>query len=277
LNKILKSFGDLGFIARRTYYLYLYKYLSTSLDTEKRQKILINHYEFFKKNFPYHILRQIFRNGLVIWSETRGSDRYEIKLADAYPFEEEGCLSLIFHVNESPLYTISFTFCNGVFFGIVDDQVIYVTRIQGVRESLDKISDASKAYSDNALPVLLISALEGMAISLGIRTLVGVSLCNRVGNATIGENGFQKNYDEFWRTFESIRIAGGDYILSLPVPFKAISLIKSKHRSRVIAKRKIRQFISKKTYFFFMNEVLTGKKIRINGNLRVARENRAIA
>lgn len=276
LSKVLKPFSSLGLIANRTYYVYLSRYLSYALSTEMRLDILINHYKYFKKNFPYHILRSIFKDGLVCWSETRGSDNFEIRLVDAYPYETEGSLSFVFNVNGTPLYTVSFTFSPGNHFGLVEDQVLYVTRIQGAKESLDIISGATKTFSDNTPPVLLISAIEGMALSLGIRTIVGISLHNQIGYALVGQSGFQKNYDEFWKTYESVKISNSDYLLSLPIAYKGLSLIKSKHRSRVLAKRKVREGISRKVYSFFMNNVLTGKRVRFSP-LRVVRESKATA
>lgn len=271
LNDVLKYFSASGFVADRTYYVYLSTFLSYSLSTESRLKILINHYQFTKENFPLHILKFIFCNGLKCWSETRGKDKFEISLVTAYPYDTEGKLSLVFKSNDIVLYTISFTFSKGHIFGLIDDQVIYVTRIQGTKESLEAISAATKIFNDNALPVLLMSALEGLALSLGIKSIVGLSLRNKIGNA-ISEKSFQKNYDEFWKTFESVKISNNDYFLSLPLQNKPLSLIKSKHRSRVVAKRKIRRNISRKTYLFFSHKVLTPKKVRISSHLRIIKK-----
>ena len=276
LNKALKPFSSLGFIANRTYYIYLSKYLSCSLSTENRLEILTNHYKYFKNNFPYHALRLIFRDGLKCWSEIRDSNVYEIRLISAFPYETEGPLSLVFNVNGDTIYTVSFTFSQGRYFGLIDDQILYVSRIQGAKESLDVIAKSSRVFNDNAPTVLLISALEGVALSLGIKTIVGVSLQNQIGYAVVGQNGFQKNYDEFWKTHESTKISSGDFLLPLPLQHKGLALIKSKHRSRTINKRKIRQEISRKTYAFFMNNIFSGKKVHISP-LRVVREIRATA
>jgi len=276
LTRALKPFSASGFISAKINYIYLFKYLSYSLGTKNKLQILANHYEYFKNNFPYHALRPIFKDGLRCWSEMRESNLFEIRLISNTPYENEGSLSFMFTMNGQAIYHLAFTFCPGRQFGLLDEQIIYVTRIQGVKGSLDDISQASKFFSDNTPPTLLISAMEGMALSLGIKNIVGISLQNQLSYLVSDKYSFQKNYDEFWRTYESIKITDGDYLIQMPLQYKGLSLIRSKHRNRTINKRKIRQEISRKVYSYFLNNIITGKKIRLSP-LRVVREEKATA
>jgi uncharacterized protein VirK/YbjX len=276
LAKALKPFSVSGFITAKINYIYLFKYLSYSLSTKSKLKILANHYEYFKNNFPYHALQAIFKDGLRCWAEVKDSSVFEIRLISTTPYENEGSLSLVFNINGETIYRLAFTFSPGRQFGLLDEQVIYVTRIQGVKGTLDDISQASKFFSDNTPPTLLVSAMEGMALSLGIKNIVGISLQNQISYLVSDKYSFQKNYDEFWRTYESIKISDGDYLLSLPLQHKGLGLIKSKHRNRTINKRKVRQDISRKMYGYFTNNILTGKRIKLSP-LRVVREEKATA
>jgi uncharacterized protein VirK/YbjX len=276
LSRTLKPFTTSGFISAKIYYIYLFKYLSYSFGTKNKLKILTNHYEFFKKNFPYHSLRAIFEDGMKCWSEVKDSNLFEIRLISNTPYENEGSLSLIFNMNGETIYKLAFTFCPGKEFGLLDEQIIYATRIQGVKGSLDDISKASKFFNDNTPPTLLVSAIEGMALALGIKTVIGISLQNQISYQVSDKYMFQKNYDEFWRTYESIKISDGDFLLPLPLQHKGLALIKSKHRNRTINKRKVRQDISRKMYAYFNNNILTAKRIKLSP-LRVIREEKATA
>ncbi len=276
LSKILKPFHTSGFISPKIFYIYLFKYLSNRLSTKDKLDILTNHYAFFKKNFPYHILKSIFSGGLKCWSEVKGKDVFEMRLQTTTPYENEGSLSMLFNMNGVTLYRIAFTFSSGESFGVLDNQIIYITRIQGMKGGLDEISKSSKYFSDITPPVLLVSAIEGLALSLGIKTVIGISLENQLSYLVSDEYSFQKNYNEFWKTYESVKIYSGDYLLPLPLQHKGIALIKSKHRSRALNKRKVRQDVSRKVYSFFVSEVFTAKRIRLSP-LRVVPELRATA
>ena len=263
LNKILKPLYDSGFLSVKIGHIYLFNYLSGRLDTQTKLSILTNHYTFFQKKFPNYVLAQIFKTGLVCWKETKENSVFEIRLISNTPFENEGSLSLLFTMDETVLYRVAFTFCPGHKFGLLDDQVAFVTRIQGAKGNLENISKASKCYNDNTPPTILISSLEGLLLSLGIKKMIGIHSVNQISYSySINDrNSFHKNYDEFWETFESVKIYGGDYLLALPLDHKTITLIKSKHRNRTINKRKMRQEISRKIYFYFMEKISGTRKI----------------
>ncbi len=264
LSRTLKPFHKSGFISPKIYYIYLFKYLSYSLKTRDKLAILANHYEFFRKHFPYHILKSIFSNGLKCWFEVRGQDHFEMRLISTTPYENEGSLCMQFNMNGVTLYRIAFTFASGKNFALLDNQIIYITRIQGVKGSLDEISKSSKILNDVAPPVLIVSAIEGLALALGIKTIMGISLENQISYLVSDQYSFQKNYNEFWKIYESVKIYNGDYILPLPLQHKDIGLIRSKHRNRTVNKRKMRQDTSRKTYNFFVNEVFSAKRVHLS-------------
>ncbi len=259
LSKILRPMYSFGFLTPKISFIYLFKYLSFSIGTRSKLKILTNHYAYLQKRFPLHAIDQVFKSGVVCWKEVRQSQLFEIVLASTTPFENEGSLSLSFKMNGDTLYTRAFTFCPGDSFGLLDEQIIYVSRIQGAKGELDTITRSAKYFNDNTPPTLLISTLEGIAMSLGIKTLLGVSAHNQIGFCAATTN-FQKCYDSFWKTFETTRISSGDYYLALPIRNKDISLIKSKYRGRTLNKRKVRQEISRKVYRYFVNNIVTSRK-----------------
>jgi uncharacterized protein VirK/YbjX len=273
LNKVLKPLHTGGLLTPKIGHIYLFKYLSGALNTTAKLSILTNHYNYFQNKFPKHIAMQIFKEGLVCWKEVKDAATFEIRLISNTPFENEGSLSMIFTMNDVTLYKAAFTFSPGNKFGLVDDQIIYVTRLQGAKSSLDIISKASKFFNDNTPPTLLVSTMEGLALSLGIKTILGINSQNQISfiNNKNNHTQFYRCYDEFWETFDSVKIHTGDYLLSLPLNHKTISLIKSKHRNRTINKRKVRQELSRKTYIYF-NEKLSGVRKINTSYLTVVKE-----
>jgi uncharacterized protein VirK/YbjX len=263
LNKVLNPLYSSGLLSPKIGHIYLFDYLSGKIGTKTKLAILTNHYSYFQKKFPNYVLNQIFKTGLVCWKVVKDSSVFEIKLLSNTPFENEGSLSFLFTMDDVILYRLAFTFCPGKKFGLVDEQVAFVSRIQGAKGNLENISKASKDLNDNFPPTLLISSLEGFLLSLGIKKIVGIHSVNQVSYSySVNDHiGFHKNYDEFWETFESIKINRGDYLLSLPLTYKTITLIRSKHRNRTINKRKIRQEISRKVYFYFMEKISGTRKI----------------
>ena len=272
LAKVLKPLQEKGLLNVKMCYLYLFEYLSNSLNTKSRLQVLTNHFTYFQNKFPDYVAQNILQNGIICWKEIKNDNVYEIALMNTTPEECEGQLSLNFLMNGNIIYCLAFTFCKGSQFGLVDDQIIYVTRLQGAKKSLDIISKSAKFFNDNSPSTLLVSAVEGLALSLGIKTILGISSINQI--STLYNNNpahFYRCYDEFWETFECVKIHNGDYLLSMPLNYKTISLIKSKHRSRTINKRKVRQELSRKIYFYF-NEKLSGVRKITTSYLSIVKE-----
>jgi len=272
LANVLKPLQSASLIGPKMCHLYLFNYLSWSLNTRSRLKILTSHYTYFQNKFPDYVVHQIYKDGITCWKEIKDNNVFEIKLMSTSPEECEGSLSLNFIMNGDIVYCLAFTFCPGNEFSLVDEQIIYATRLQGARSSLDSISKASKCFNDNTPATLLVSALEGFALSLGIKTILGINCLNQISlGCTKNQPQSFKCYDEFWESFESVKIHSGDYLLSLPLSYKTISLIKSKHRNRTINKRKIRQELSRKIYFYF-NEKISGVRKITTSYLTVVKE-----
>jgi uncharacterized protein VirK/YbjX len=272
LAGVLKPMHAEGLVGAKSNHLYLFEYLSASLKTSAKLKILTNHYTYFQNKFPASVSRQILKEeGITCWKEIKDANIFEIKLMNSVPEQAEGPLALNFMMNNNILYTLAFTFSKGKEFGLVDDQIIYITRLQGAKKSLDIISKAAKSLNDINPPTLLISAIEGLALSLGIKTILGINAINQLSFNYVDRNSFYKNYDEFWETFGSVKTYSGDYMLSMPLSYKTIAFIKSKHRSRTLNKRKIRQEISRKIYMYFV-EKLSGTRKMNTSQLTIVRQ-----
>lgn len=237
LMKVLKPFKNAGLISFRTYGIYLFSYISKSLDVNKKVEILTHNYSFLKNIFPQNQLKKLFKEGIEFYNESSGEDIYSVALHYSSILEFEGSLSLFFYVNNCKIFTLSFTFAPGSVFDTSDKTVIYVSCLQGVKNQFETISKTTKHFNDVIPAVILLKVLEAFAVALNIRTVLGISAKHQLsfGNEADYEN-FYDNYDDFWYNAGG-ELVNGNFILPCPVPQKSLSLIKQNHRNRTIKKR----------------------------------------
>lgn len=236
--RTLYYFRHNGFIRTRVYILYILPYLSKSFSVEKKQQILVNHYNLLQESFNIRQLRLLFSEGLTCYEESDSNDRYAIRLkAVTGHLEFEGSLNLVFECNRSPLYTLGFSFAPGDLFEVKHKQVIFIAAIQGTKNKQEEIRKATRFFKDNDLPVLLMKALEGIAAHLKIATCIGVAASAQLSSdkMMVKEKG-RTVYDEFWLKSGG-KAAGNGYLIDLPLAHKPIELISQNHRNRVIKKR----------------------------------------
>jgi uncharacterized protein VirK/YbjX len=136
-----------------------------------------------------------------------------------------------------PLYTLSFSFAPGEVLGVQQEQVIFIAAIQGTKNKQEDIRKATRFFKDNALPVLLMKALEAIAAQLKIVACIGVPASGQLSADKItGKEKIVVAYDDFWLKSGGKEIGSGYYI-HLPLTHKPIELISQNHRNRTIKKR----------------------------------------
>jgi uncharacterized protein VirK/YbjX len=248
LRKTLEPLYNHQLICPKTKVYYLFSYLSSSLNTRNKLKIIEYHYAFLQSHFPFHTIQKIYTGGLILWSEIRDSNNFEITIVSPTPFEREGPLMINFNMNGISLYCLAFAFSPGECFGVEKNTIIFISRLQGTKRRLKEISLSTKSFGENKPSALLVSIAEGMALAMGIHAIVGICTENQV--ACVNTESTRK-YERFWETFESTKINSGDYYLEVPIKNKDLSLIISKHRRRTLKKREIRKEICRKVYRYF--------------------------
>lgn len=217
----------------------LSKYLSRSFSFESALPILIGNYRFVKENFTKSSIDQIFDVGLECWR----NEIYSIKLIKTKEYDYEGSFALIFIANEVKIYTMAFSFVKTPVSS--GNWVIYIARKQGQPSMLPEFRKAAKAFNDNKIVTMVLAATEGMAIALGINSIVGVGTRNQLSYRKPEMlDTFRRSYDEYWETQESVKLANGDYLMPVPMLLKPIDKIPANHRSRTILKRQRRLEIS---------------------------------
>lgn len=217
----------------------LFGYLSRSFAFERALPVLIGNYTYVINNFSPSGISQMFSTGIECWK----FDIYSITLIKSMAFDFEGSFSLIFNVGEKKIYTLSFSFVEDL--NEPGSWQLYIARKQGQAGMLPEFRKTAKTFNDNKIVTMVLAAAEGLALSLGIKAMIGVGTINQLSNVHNGmEDFFAHSYDEYWRTQESIRMRNGDYFLPVPMLLKPLEKISAHHKKRTVIKRKRRAEIS---------------------------------
>ena len=175
LIKVLKPFRQYPLIRKRTSLIYLFSYLSDKLSTKNKIQILTTHYLFLQEMFSSSGLKQLFEDGIECWSETINDEKLCIKLTHSSYLEFEGSLSLTLTLNGRWIYKLSFTIAPGIHFNVVEDKIIYISALQGKVGELNAISAVTKSINDLVPSTILMSVLEGIALSTGVKKIIGIN------------------------------------------------------------------------------------------------------
>lgn len=235
----------------RVAFKYLHKYLSLPFDLHTKSTILENHYRFLSEHVRRDFVDRICLGSVHLWEFPAEDDVYRIGLK--YPGNEEGELFLIFSKNNVIVYTLSFTIAPGKLLSVDVDQVIFIGRVQGVANKLDEIRHATKVLHDLIPATILLSAVRGIAIALGIPVLIGVSANHQITRK--GEP-HTAAYDDFWTTSGGKKINDQYYYLPTVQIEKPIGSIKNNHRSRVKRKRYIKNELIEHVSSMFAKQCL---------------------
>jgi len=225
----------------------LSNYLSRVFPLESVLSILFENYTFVKKQFSALTIEKIFCDGLECWRY----DIYSIRFIKTKEDDYEGSFALIFNVNEKKIYTIAFSFVKSVI--IPGQWVIYIARKQGQPGMLPESRKTAKEFNDNKIIALMLAAAEGLALALGIKSIIGVGTVNQLSNCKIEmRETFIHSYDDYWETQESIKLENGDYLLPVPMLFKPLGIIPAHHKKRTLIKRQRRLEISIAVHKLFL-------------------------
>ena len=237
----LPDFRDM----RRGQPRFLYKYLNNlyllrGLGVDARGRAFIHHYHLLARAFDSAFLRRLQEAQVPILAAELAGIRYEVTLSQAFEFFNEGELSLCFRADGEILYISSFTFVPGDILNIDTETAILVTRQQGCRGKYGAIAKATKDLMDLTPQFILFSALQGIAIALGIGYIGSVSGARHISNADPDSPMFRKAYDDFMVSQGAVGSADDLFRLQVPVREKPLKYVKRDHRGRTLKKRRFR-------------------------------------
>jgi len=230
----------------RVPYRYTLPYLCTSLDWHERWAALKSHYAFVAAALVPTFSKQVLDDAVEVWREEAASHVFSISIQGLclVTRHREGELTLCFKADGEPIYKLSFSFVELAALGLpqsasrgCSQHVIYVGRVQGSAGAMNRIRQATVELGDIAPADLLMSVLFGMAQSLNINTVIGVTDEGCVSQASIAKSGSSFSYAMFWDRFGGRAVRGDHTLIKLPMQEKPIEEIAAKHRKRTLRKR----------------------------------------
>jgi uncharacterized protein VirK/YbjX len=141
------------------------------------------------------------------------------------------------------IYTSSFVLVPGALLKIDTNSALLVVRQQGSRGKFKAIAKATKDLMDLTPQFILFSALQGIAIALGIGYIGSVSGARHISNTDPDSPLFRKAYDEFMVSQGAVGSSEDMFRLQVPIREKPVKYIKRDHRARALRKRRFRSHI----------------------------------
>lgn len=229
---------------------FLYKYLNNyylarGLRLFERAACFINHYHYIQARLESSLLRQLQGEGVVLHRHAVEDRRYEIVLRQAFEYFNEGEWSLCLVGDGAEIYISSFTFVPGSVLKVEAENTVLITRQQGAPRMFSTFSRATKDFMDISPQFVLFAALQGIALSLGLRYVGCVSGTRHISNPQPGSQLFRRPYDDFMLSLGAVGTTdGGFLLLRIPLREKPLKFIKREHRTRAVRKRRFRAQIA---------------------------------
>jgi uncharacterized protein VirK/YbjX len=249
-------------------YKYLYRpYLVQSLSKKQRLEALDHHYRFLAERVKSDFFSRIYDGEYELWQDSQGDCSSTMTLSFPVDWEHdyEGDLLLNFNCNGERIYSLTFSIVPGHAIGLAVDRLILVTAIQGAAGMAERIKLVKESYGDLSPPMLLLSGIEGVALSMDIPLLGGIGLDQQVQKQTWGSDRFMFDYDQFWKQAIGERTEGAYYVRKIPEELRPLEEIKGKHRKKTLLRRRIKASIREIIHLKFEEKCLTKESVRRPG------------
>ena len=199
-------------------------------------------------------INDIAKGEIILWEEP-SYDIMSISFNIPY-YDMEGDLCLTFYVGLEPVYHMSFTIIKGHLLGIDEDNIIFITRVQGVAGTFHMIRRATKALDDIAPMVILFTAIQAISTAYEIKNIAGITAREQivVGDMQPVER-FQNSYDSLWIKMGGIKINNAAFLLPTVPQDAPLNMIKKNHRCRTKYKRQLRLVVYKHVLRTFQQKV----------------------
>ena len=220
-------------------YKYLVNYASLNLATRCRLALVTSHYSLVQKFFNNAFSDLVYGDRLSLWKSERADFPLTIDLDFPATFQTEGDLCITMRLAERPVYRMVFILSSGVTFGLGQQNVIFVTCVQGLTNQV-RLRGITAQCSEVHPADVLMAVLQGIAASLGIAALVGIRTDQQIANS--GRTFF--SYDSFFEEYGALDQGMNAFLIKVPLQRKELVLIPSKHRARTRRKRVFRDAVS---------------------------------
>jgi uncharacterized protein VirK/YbjX len=226
-----------------------YKYtepndLARSFTAAMRASSHLHHYSFLQARLSPSSLRQVLNRAIRLFEICADGHTFVIDLCAALEGDYEGELLMNFLADGVEIFILSFTFVSGSVVGSSAKNAILISCNQGTQGAQAAMGVANRALLGVCPQALLVSALEGIAESLGISQIVCVSAANQATGSRNAHSSFAQKYDEFFESWGANFANPGFYTLPVPFPQKPLQEIKQSHRQRTRKRRALKDLVS---------------------------------
>lgn len=228
----------------RTQYKHLGDYLIRGMPVINKLGILIHNYKFLSKILSANGSLLGDRGGVCLWAPQRQESQFEIAL-DVPELDmsfREGEVVLLFSMNSKLVYTLTFTVVPAE---LIDKRysgdAILIGGIQGAVGSSELVKGASKAFGEIFPSVILLLAVQALAIAWRIERIFAVSVCNQIApSVSNNPQRYLELYDHFWEAQGARKF--GNYYEFFPLPAeKREEDLSTTHSRRTRRKRELKK------------------------------------
>jgi uncharacterized protein VirK/YbjX len=230
-------------------------YLARGLTVGQQAECFIHHYRRVAEVLPEDVLTRVLLEDVLMDEIHEGEDCFTVRMGLSRPWDDEGEFSLNFEVNGQLVFVLSFTIIPGWVVRSEAQEVVLVSRLQGVKGSYDEIQRATKTMGDVAPPAFLFAALCGVAEAFGIHAMAGITAAMKPEfHFYEGEAAhIQQAYDGFFTELGATKGPAEFYLGPMPPQEKPMASIKQGHKIRTRKKRAFKREITRRIYLFFVN------------------------
>jgi uncharacterized protein VirK/YbjX len=218
-------------------------YLVRGFTVAERAACFLYHYKRLLSALPDSLLRRTLREDIAIHEIPEGANRFVLTMGMSRPSYKEGELSLHLQVDGEIVFVLSFTIIPGWVVKSQAEEILLITRLQGIKGAYPPISYATKTLHDVAPGALLFAALQGIAHAFGIGEIMAVSGVMQSYYSEDAAAAFKEAYDDFFTERGIPKSAAGFFRIPLPFSEKPLALIKHGHKIRTREKRAFKQQI----------------------------------
>jgi uncharacterized protein VirK/YbjX len=218
------------------------KYLVRGLSVTARASCFMHHYTRLYDSISDRALHQILHWDIEFGAIFEAGSRFSVTIGTSRPFDNEGELSLLLKMDGEIFFTLSFTIVPGWVVNSGATDVLLISRLQGTPGySPEQIRLAIRAMDGVRPRALLLSALEGIAIAMGIPEIASVSTRNHIDYCKELDAVFKNSYDDFFTELGLVNSDAGFFTSTVPIDEKPLSLVKQGHKIRTRKKRAFRK------------------------------------
>lgn len=190
-------------------------YLANGLTVRERAACFLHHYRRLQQTLPETVLKQVLHWTIELLEFRRDGRRFRVTMGLSRECDKEGEISLTLQVDGENFYTLSFTIIPGWVVASSEPEVLLISRLQGVKHPTKSIRDARKGLNNLPFGALLLSALEGIAVGLGVNEIVCVSSKRNVAFEKLHAAGFKGAYEDLFAGFGIHPSAAGFLVMPL--------------------------------------------------------------